>query len=214
MDMFQVLASMASIISIPLAIYFARKNNNTTSEKARLDIIKTLSYRLSSTHTLTYEDIDAVYKSKLREHEIVHAQFNQEDILNDLKSDIMSNAFLENDVRNKILYNLSSIEFTNNTSVLDRLNRPLMPFIRIFISPIPYIFFVANVIICVILLCPYILDIIFYCIRYNSFDTEFLYRIYAYMYDDIYLRNSLICLLVFSVIFFFRKKYIKKHFHT
>lgn len=213
MDIFQVLASMASIISIPLAIYFARKNNNTTSEKARLDIIKTLSYRLSSAHTLTYEDIDSVYKSKLREHEIVHAQFNQEDILNDLKSDIMSNAFLENDVRNKILYNLSSIEFMNNTSVLDMLNRPFMPFIKLFISPFPYIFFVVSIITSVILLCPYILDMILYCIEYNSFNTKYLYELYDHIHYNLYLRISLICLFVFSVIFFFRKKYIKKHFH-
>lgn len=214
MDIFQILASMASIISIPLAIYFARKNNNTTSEKARLDIIKTLSYRLSSAHTLTYEDIDSVYKSKLREHEIVHAQFNQEDILNDLKSDIMSNAFLENDVRNKILYNLSSIEFINSTPVFDMFNKPLMPFIRLFISPIPYIFFIACIITCVILLCPSILELIFYCIKYNSFDIELLYRLCTYIYNDIYLCTSLICLFVFSVISFFRKRYIKKHFHT
>lgn len=214
MDIFQILASMASIISIPLAIYFARKNNNTTSEKARLDIIKTLSYRLSSAHTLTYEDIDSVYKSKLREHEIVHVQFNQEDILNDLKSDIMSNAFLENDVRNKILYNLSSIEFINSTSALDMFNRPLMPFIKLFISPIPYIFFIASIITCAILLCPYILDIILSSIKHNSFDIEYLYRLYENIHYNLYLRISLICLFIFSVIFFFRKKYIKKHFHT
>lgn len=214
MDIFQIIASMASIISIPLAIYYARKNNNTTSEKARLDIIKTLSYRLSSAYTLTYEDIDSVYKSKLREHEIVRAQFNQEDILNDLKSDIMSNAFLENDVRNKILYNLSSIEFINSTSALDIFNKPLMPFIRLFISPIPYIFFVASIITSVILLCPYILDLIFYSIKNNSFNAEYLYRLCAkILYYDLYLHISLICLFVFSVISFFRKKYIKKHFH-
>lgn len=58
MDIFQILASMASIISIPLAVHFAWENNSTTSEKARLDIIKTLSYRLSATHALTHEDID------------------------------------------------------------------------------------------------------------------------------------------------------------
>lgn len=214
MDIFQTLASIASIISIPLAIYFARKNNNTTSEKARLDIIKTLSYRLSSAHTLTYEDINSVYKSKLREHEIIHAQFNQEDILNDLKSDIMSNAFLENEVRNNILYNLSSIEFVNNTSVLDMLNRPFMPFIKILISPFPYIFFIASIITCSILLCPYILDMIFYSIRYNSFKAEYLYELYKGIHYSLYLRISLIFLFTFSVICIIRKKYIKKHFHT
>lgn len=213
MDIFQILASMASIISIPLAIYYARKNNNTTSEKARLDILKTLSYRLSATHTLTHEDIDSVYKSKLREHEIVHAKFNHEDILNDLKSDIMSNAFLENDVRNKILFNLSSIEYVHTRTFIDTVPRFLIPLMKLFISPIPYILLIASFIICIILLCPYIFEAIFYFLHPRYYDPFFLQELFNYIYEnDIYLQISLICLLSLSIICFFRKKYLKKYF--
>lgn len=212
MDFFQTLASMASIISIPLAVYFARKNNNTTSEKARLDIIKTLSYRLSAAHTITREDINSVYKSKLREHGIIHAQFSQEDILNDLKSDIMSNAFLENDTRNNILYNLSSIEFVKMIS--NPIPRFLIPFARLFISPIPYILLIINTIICIILLCPYIFNMIFHCIEYGYLSNSYLQDIFISIFHyDIFLYISLICLLILSVTCFFRKKYLKNVFN-
>lgn len=209
MDIFQILASIASIISIPLAIHYARKNNSTTSEKARLDIIKTLSYRLSATHALTHEDIDSVYKSKLREHEIVNAQFTQEDILNDLRADIMSNAFLDNDIRNKILYNLSEINSWHSKSGL-HICIYVNPFIKLFISPLPYVIFIGNIITCIILIFPYIFDTIYYCTKYNFLDNNFLDEMYISLYHNHYLHISLICLFVFSVICFCGKKYRKK----
>lgn len=209
MDIFQILASMASIISIPLAVHFARKNNSTTSEKARLDIIKTLSYRLSAAHALTHEDIDSVYKSKLREHEIVNAQFTQEDILNDLRADIMSNAFLDNEIRNKILFNLSEINSQNRDPNLEIYIKPI---IRLFISPLPYVIFIGNVITCAILLFPYIFGAIYYCMVNNYLDNFFLHELYLSLYNDRYLHIPLICLLVLFVICFFRKKYVKTFF--
>lgn len=213
MDIFQTLASMASIISIPLAVYFARKNNSTTSEKARLDIIKTLSYKLSdTTYTLSREDINSVYKSKLREHEISHAKFSQEDIVNDLKTNIMSNAFLSNEVKNNILYNLSTIDFqVEKPSFIEYVH--YNPITRLFISPIPYILFIANIIICILLLCPYVFRTILYFLKYNQLDTEYIYRILNdIVYYDSFLKISFIILLFLSVICFFRRKYIKNNF--
>lgn len=213
MNMFEVLASTASIISIPLAVYFARKNNSTTSEKARLDIIKTLSYKLSdTTYTLTHKDIDSVYKSKLREHEISHAKFNEEDILNDLKTNIMSNAFLSNDVKNNILYNLSIINFTVEKPIYILQNKRFFRIIRLFVSPIPYILFITNIIVCIILLCPHVFNIILHYIDYNELDNEFLYYFFKWLFNDHYLNIAFICLLILSVICFFRRKYIKKYF--
>lgn len=215
MDIFQILASMASIISIPLAIYFARKNNSTTSEKARLDIIKTLSYRLSdTTYTLTHEDIDSVYKSKLREHEINQAKFNQEDILNDLKTNIMSNAFLLNDVKNNILYNLSTIDFTIKKPIYTLPGKRFVLIVKLFVSPIPYILFITNIIVCIILMCPYIFSIILRYIDYNRLDNMFLYFSFRSLFNDLYLNIAFICLLILSVLCFFRKKYIKKYLYT
>lgn len=109
MNFLQLVSTIASIISIPLAVYYAHKTADATSDKARLEIIKTLSYKLSIEHGLTYGDIVSVYRSKLREHKIRKAKFGIIDIVNDLKSDIMSNAFIENQVRSEMLLNLSNI---------------------------------------------------------------------------------------------------------
>ena len=109
MSIMQIIATIASIVSIPLAVHYAHKTANATSDKARLEIIKTLSYKLSIERALTYDDIFSVYNSKLREHKIDSPKFGIEDIIHDLKADIMSNAFIENNIRSEMLLNLTNI---------------------------------------------------------------------------------------------------------
>ena len=139
---FQTIAALASIFSIPLAIYYSHKTANATSDKARLDIIKTLSYRLSATTDLSADDIKSVYQSKLREHKIKKAKFNIYDVVNDLKTDVMSNAFLENQIKNDILYNLSNI-FVENIVITKRIR--LNPMILVFFSTISTILTISTI---------------------------------------------------------------------
>lgn len=115
-----MISTIASIISIPLAVYYAHKTADATSDKARLEIIKTLSYKLSIEHTLTYDDIVSVYKSKLRAHKIRKAKFGIVEIIYDLKSDIMSNAFIDNSIRSEMLLNLSRISTPGQEQVVFR----------------------------------------------------------------------------------------------
>jgi len=115
-----MISTFASIISIPLAVYYAHKTADATSDKARLEIIKTLSYKLSIEHTLTYDDIVSVYKSKLNEHKIRRAKFGIVEIIHDLKSDIMSNAFIDNSIRSEMLLNLSRITMPERERVAFR----------------------------------------------------------------------------------------------
>lgn len=208
MNIFELIASVASIISIPLAIYYSHKSNTTSSEKARLDIIKTLSYRLGDAHKLSYDDIDSVYKSKLREHKISHANFNKNDVLNDLKTDVMSNAFLDNSIKNDILYNLSTIELPDKTFLLgsSRLKRT---FIGVFVSPLFNIYLISSIIFCLISFFPYIFDMMSYYLINNCLSNEFISKTLNQIRCDTNLHASLIFLLVFSIICFFRKRYIK-----
>ena len=111
MSFLQLISTIASIISIPLAVYYAHKTADATSDKARLEIIKTLSYKLSIEYALTYDDIVSVYRSKLREHKIKKAKFGILDIIND----IMSNAFIDNQVRSQMLLNLSNVFVKDST---------------------------------------------------------------------------------------------------
>lgn len=205
---FQTIAALASIFSIPLAIYYAHKTANATSEKARLDIIKTLSYRLSATTSLSADDIKSVYHSKLREHKIKKANFSIYDIVNDLKTDVMSNAFLENQIKNDILYNLSNV-YVESTEMTKRIT--LNPMIRVFFSGISTIFFWISIICVTISLFPYAFSLVInIIINSGELDKELLTSIFNNMFYDSNLHLSFMLLILFSVIMLARKIYEKK----
>lgn len=147
------LSTVISIIGVLLTIYFYFKSRNATCDKARQDIIKTLFYRLDSKTELTEDEIISVYKSKLREHKINKPNFNKNDILDDLRSEIMSNPFLANDRRNTILYNLYDIYFESKKPMFTR-NPVFRRFFYIFVyfieSPLPILLILLSAI-CVIL---------------------------------------------------------------
>ncbi len=207
-NILQVISAIASIISIPLAIYFSRKTNHATSEKARLDIIKTVSYKLSSTRSLNYEDIASVYQSKIREHQLAHPYFSIYDIINDLKSDIMSNAFLSNNDRNELLIILSAIDtpirYINGNAIS-------LIFKRFFLSPAPSILLIISVSSLILANVDKILFVISRCIENNTIDI-------INIIGESYIESSLISRLIFaffsiSVILFLIHKYYKAHIH-
>ena len=173
MSFLQLLSTIASIISVPLAIYYAHKTVDATNDKARLEIIKTLSYKLSIDYTLCYDDILSVYNSKLREHRIKKASFSITDIVHDLKSDIMSNAFIPNDVRSGMLLNLSQIyEHSRDPQVIQsRLNFFIY---QLSISPIPNIMFVLSI------LCN-----IFIISLFGAQFMKLLFDTYCYYFEDL-----------------------------
>lgn len=208
-NILQVISAIASIISIPLAIYFSRKTNHATSEKARLDVIKTVSYKLSSTRSLNYEDIASVYQSKIREHQLSHTYFSINDIINDLKSDIMSNAFLSNNDRNELLIILSEID-----TPIRYIKRSAVSLIfkRFFLSPAPSILLIISVSSLILANIDKMLFLISRCIENNTIDIINIIR------ESYYIESNLISRLVFaffsiSVILFLIHKYYKAYTH-
>lgn len=219
MDFIQLVSTIASIISIPLAIYYAHKTANATSDKARLEIIKTLSYKLSLERTLDINDIVSVYNSKLREHKIRNAKFDIQDIIHDLKSDIMSNAFIENAIRSEMLLNLSNIDIEKLSSPEDVLilKSPLVNRLyNLFVSPLPGVIFVLLITINVALLAINIFDIIYfidsaiYIFNNEIQETEYLIYKLESFYSKTYLFISFPCLIVWGIIMLIRKK-VKKN---
>lgn len=202
----QFISAIASIVSIPLAIYFSRKTNRATSEKARLDIIKTVSYKLSSTHILTYEDILSVYQSKIREHQLTRANFNIYDIVNDLKSDIMSNAFLSNAERNELLIILSNIRFPEEYT-----NRNVFSLIfkRFFLSSTPTILLIASASSLILANLNNIILAISWSIKYNI--TDIMDLIDMLDREITLLSRLLFAFFSASVILFIIHKYYKMH---
>ena len=145
----QVVGTIASILSIPLAIYFYLKANDRTYEKVRRDIIKTLSYRVGEGIAITANDITSVYNSKIREYKINGNVFNEKDILDDLKCDVISNPFLRAGGKDSILNSLNRIDFDAIEIIaLPRykiiLQKLLSPFVMgLFILAAPLISFIA-----------------------------------------------------------------------
>lgn len=166
MSFLQVVSTIASIISIPLAIHYANKTADATNDKARLEIIKTLSYKLSIDYTLCYDDVESVYRSKLREHKIKKASFSITDVVHGLKSDVMANAFIANEIRSKMLLNLSEIHEPSKQSEISRggLNHFVY---RFCISPIPNIMFVLSIIFNVFILSFY--GVVFMRLLYDTY---------------------------------------------
>lgn len=94
------------------------KTADATSNKARLEITKTFSYKLCIEYALDYDDIVSVYESKLCEHKIWKAQFAIVEIIHDLRSDIMSNVFVDNSIRGEILLNLLQVPTSEHEQMI------------------------------------------------------------------------------------------------
>lgn len=95
-NIFQFVGTFASIFSIPLAIILYFKISDVRQNKIRLEIIRSLSYRIGDGDVLSKIEVSAVFHSKLREHNIRKPIFNEVSILEDIVADAVSNPFVTN----------------------------------------------------------------------------------------------------------------------
>lgn len=80
-NIFQFVGTFASIFSIPLVIILYFKTSDVRQNKMRLEIIRSLSYRIGEGDMLSKMEVSAVFHSKLREHNIRKPVFNGVSIL-------------------------------------------------------------------------------------------------------------------------------------
>ena len=95
-NIFQFVGTFASIFSIPLAIILYFKTSDVRQNKIRLEIIRSLSYRIGEGDVLSKMEVSAVFHSKLREHNIRKPIFNEVSILEDIVANAVSNPFVTN----------------------------------------------------------------------------------------------------------------------
>lgn len=215
MSFLQLISTIASIISIPLAVYYAHKTADATSDKARLEIIKTLSYKLSLECSITYDDIASVYRSKLREHKIKKAKFDIVDIIHDLKSDIMSNAFIESNARSKMLLNLSKISGEGKKELEHNRSHArtylLQTYIEPLLIPVLIVLIIFNV---VLLLLSFSEFIIMLGYTFNGFGIEMNYLSIIRGWEDFFTFSKLFisipCLVAWSIVIIAHKYIISK----
>lgn len=108
-SIFQFIGTFASIFSIPLAIILFFKTSDARQNQIRLEIIRSLSYRIGEGKKLNKIEISAVFNSKVREHNIRKPSFNEISILEDIIADAVSNPFLASEQKTSIICNISEI---------------------------------------------------------------------------------------------------------
>lgn len=113
-DILQFLGTFASIFSIPLAIILYFKTSDARQNKIRLEIIRSLSYRIGEGKKLDKIEVSAVFNSKVREHNIKKPFFSEITILEDILADVISNPFLISDQKTSIIKNVGDTLETYN----------------------------------------------------------------------------------------------------
>lgn len=108
-SIFQFIGTFASIFSIPLAIILYFKTSDARQNKIRLEIIRSLSYRIGEGNILSKVEVSAVFNSKLREHNIRKPIFSEVSILEDIIADAVSNPFLTSEQKTSIITSVSDI---------------------------------------------------------------------------------------------------------
>lgn len=108
-DFISIIGTIASVGSIPLAIYLYIKSSEQKILKIRREIVKTLSYQLGENRHLSSLEIQAVINSKTRENKIKSNSINIEEIIEDLMSETISNPLIENEKRDFFLNNFKSL---------------------------------------------------------------------------------------------------------
>lgn len=127
-DFFQLVGTFASIFSVPLAIIIYFKTTDARQNKIRLEIIRSLSYRIGEGKTLNKMEVSAVFNSKIREYNLRKSLFTEISILEDMIADAVSNPFLTSEQKTLIIQDISNIlesygavtkreSRTNNTDV-------------------------------------------------------------------------------------------------
>jgi len=108
-EILQFVGTFASVFSIPLAIILYIKTSDTRQNKIRLDIIRSISYRIGEGKALARIEVSAVFNSKIREHNIRKPFFSETTILEDIIADAVSNPFLTSEQKTTIIEDVATV---------------------------------------------------------------------------------------------------------
>lgn len=114
----QIVGSIASIASIPLAVYLYLRSREANYRRLRADIVKTLSYQIGEGRTLSLFEVNVVIDSKLREYGVKEGDFATDEVIEDLVTEIISNPMLESSRKQEVIDNLRELHSTGATYTL------------------------------------------------------------------------------------------------
>jgi len=108
-DLISIIGTIASVGSIPLAIYLYIKSKENTFDKVKRDIVRILSHQIGSGRQLTTFEIQAVINSKLRDNKINPVNISVDEIIEDLIAEVISNPLIDNEKKEFYLNNFKTI---------------------------------------------------------------------------------------------------------
>ncbi len=114
-QLLQWIGTFASIISVPLAIYFYYKTVDGKYEKIRKELINLFSSYIGTGNKLSLFYLSSVINAKLRENNLKAGCITTISIIEDLIVEIISNPLLANDTKKSILSDLEMLIHPNVT---------------------------------------------------------------------------------------------------
>lgn len=108
---FSIIGSIASLVSVPLAIYLYLKSREAKFDRLKKEIAKVLSYQIGDERQLSTFEIRTVINSKLWENNISTDSVSVSEIIEDLVSETISSPLIGKERKAEILGNLKKIYF-------------------------------------------------------------------------------------------------------
>lgn len=108
-QLLQWIGTFASIISVPLAVFFYYKTIDGKYEKVKKELISLFSSYIGTGNKLSLFYISSVINSKLRENNLKAGCITTNSIIEDLIVEIISNPLLNNEAKKLILYDLETL---------------------------------------------------------------------------------------------------------
>lgn len=103
------IGTIASICSVPLAIYLYLKGKEDRVDDVRRQILKIISYQIGENRKLSIFEIDKVIRSNARNNKIPLRSITSGNVLEDLISDTISSPLLSASRKDEVLNNVSEI---------------------------------------------------------------------------------------------------------
>lgn len=108
-NLFSIIASLASIVSIPLAVYFFLKSSDDRYWKIRREIARILSFQIGDGRRITQFEIRSVINSLLGENRLIKYSITPKMVIEDVVAYTISSALLTKERKDEIVLQLNEV---------------------------------------------------------------------------------------------------------
>lgn len=108
-EVLQLIGSIASIASIPLAVFLYLRQKEAQYRRLRQDIAETLSYKIGEDSDISLFEVSAVIEAKARDAGVNPNLIPSDGVIEDLVAETISNPMLDSERKRRVVENLQSI---------------------------------------------------------------------------------------------------------